>query len=290
MHTTGNYPGYTVPAALFHVLYCIMWDGFRFPVTMNIEASYHPALQALSDAIQELRTDPPQHNRGLKDRIERLLGQFPHFPGHFLYIYNFSEGRIAYAHGIQEILGYPNDAMDLDLLFQIIHPEDGPLVARINQCALEAMGKIRNPVNLHDLSLSVDYRIRKADGRYIKVLDQTSVFEVENTSGKVHSIFSLCKDITGIKSSNKIGWQAHGFEFLDFEPPEGAETQLQYRPTGREMEVVRKMAQGKSSKAIAIELNISPMTVGTHRRNILQRTGMRNTPELIRHATAVGWV
>lgn len=257
---------------------------------MKIETPHHPAVQALRETIQGLRTDPPQHNKDLKKRLEMLLGQFPRFPGHFIYIFNYSEGRMAYVRGIQEVLGYPDHGMDVELLLRLLHPDDASIVARINQCALTAMDKIRNPANLHDLSLSVDYRMRKADGRYIKILDQTSVFEVDEASGKVHSTFSLCKDISGIKTSNTIGWQAHGFEFLDFQPPEGTEDRLQYRPTHREMEVVRMMAEGKGSKAIAVELNISPMTVGTHRRNILQRTGMRNTAELMRHASAVGWV
>ena len=53
---------------------------------------------------------------------------------------------------------------------------------------------------------------------------------------------------------------------------------------------MRKIAQGKGSKAIAEELCISTTTVSTHRRNILQRTGLKNSADLVRYATAVGWV
>lgn len=257
---------------------------------MTVELPLHSNMQTLIRTIQRLRTDPPQQNKDLKRRLEKLLGQFPRFPGHFIHIFNFSEGQMVYAHGIQEVLGYPDEEFDLDQLFRIIHPDDAPIVARLSQCALEAMHKVRNPASVQDLCLSVDYRLRKADGRYIKILDQTAVFEVDGPSGKVHSTFSLCKDITAIKCSNTIGWEAHGFEFLEFEPPEGTADQLQYRPTQRELEVVRKIAQGKGSKVIAEELCISPMTVGTHRRNILQRTGLKNAAELVRHASAVGWV
>ncbi len=257
---------------------------------MENETSLHPALDMLRQSIQGLRTDPPQQNKGLKERLEKLLGQFPRFPGYFLYIYNYSEGRMAYTQGIQEVLGYPDHEMDLELLFQTVHPDDAPIMAQLNQCALDAMNKIRNPANLHDLCLSVDYRIRKADGQYIKVYDQTSVFEVDEATGKVHSTFSLCKDISAIKSANTIGWQAHGFEFLDFVPPVDSVNRVQYQPTSRELDVLKKIAQGQGSKAIAEDLCISPMTVATHRRNLLRRTGVRNTAELIRHASAAGWV
>ena len=257
---------------------------------MKIEPTLPPSVEALRSTIHDLRTDPPQLNKGLKKRLEKLVGQFPHFPGHFIYIYNYSEGRVVYSRGIKEVLGYPDDKADLELLLGALHPEDGPLVARLNQCALEAMGKMRNPANLHDLCLSVDYRMRKADGHYIKVLGQTAVFEVDAVSGKIHSSFSLCKDITAIKSSNTIGWQAHGFETLDFEPPEGTANRLHYQPSQRELEVLKKIAQGKGSKIIAEELCISTMTVSTHRRNILQRTGLKNSADLVRYASAVGWV
>lgn len=257
---------------------------------MKIEVPLHPTMQNLFRAIQALRTDPPQHNKNLKSRLEKLLGQFPRFPGHFLHIFNFSEGQTVYARGMQEVLGYPDEEFDLELLFRIVHPEDAPILARLSHCALEAMDKVRNPASLNDLCLSVDYRLRTAEGRYIKVLDQTAVFEVDGPSGKVHSTFTLCKDISAIKSSATIGWQAHGFEFFDFKPYAGDADRLQYRPSQRELDVVRKIAQGKGSKAIAEELSISPMTVGTHRRNLLLRTGLKNSAELVRHASAVGWV
>ena len=257
---------------------------------MKNEAPLHPELSALRQTIHDLHSDPPLHNHGLKERLEKLLGQFPRFPGYFLYIYNYSEGRVVYSHGFQEILGYPDDEMDIEHMFRILHPDDAPVVARLNQCALEAMSKIRNPANLHDLCLSVDYRMRKADGQYIRVFDQTAVFEVDGPSGKVHSTFSLCKDISAIKSINTIGWQAHGFEFLDFEPPEGSANRVHYRPTNREMDVLKKIAEGQGTKAIADDLYISPMTVATHRRNLLQRTGMKNTAELVKHASEAGWV
>lgn len=257
---------------------------------MKFESPLHPDLNTLQQSIYDLRTDPPQQNKGLKERLEKLLGQFPRFPGYFLYVYNYSEGRMVYTHGIQEVLGYPDDEMDLELLFQTVHPDDAPIMGRLNQCALEAMNKIRNPANLHDLCLSLDYRIRKADGEYLKVFDQTSVFELDEASGKVHSTFSLCKDITAIKSSNIMGWQAHGFEFLDFELPEGSENRLQYQPTTRELDVLKMIAQGQGSKAIAEDLCISPMTVATHRRNLLKRIGVKNTAALISHASAAGWL
>jgi|GEM_PF-505887 len=249
-----------------------------------------PAVASLIDCMEKLRTYPPQRNKGLKQRLEKLLGQFPRFPGHFLYIYNFSEGRITYARGFQDLLGYRDEEVDVHLIFGALHPEDAPIVANLNQRAIEAMAKVRDPKNLMDLSLSVDHRMQKANGEYIKILRQTAVFEVDKCSGKVHSTFSLCKDISTIKPNGSIGWQISGFDLIEFEAPEDTTQRVQYRPSPREMDVLRKLAEGMSSKVIAQELDISLHTVNTHRRNMLSRTGLSNTTELVRRIGGLGWL
>lgn len=49
----------------------------------------------------------------------------------------------------------------------------------------------------------------------------------------------------------------------------------------REIQIIEGLFSGKSSKDIAIDLNISKSTVDTHRRNILKKTGFKSTSEMI---------
>lgn len=49
----------------------------------------------------------------------------------------------------------------------------------------------------------------------------------------------------------------------------------------RELEVLKLLTKGKSSKDIAEELFVSKNTVDTHRRKILEKTGAKTTAELI---------
>lgn len=51
--------------------------------------------------------------------------------------------------------------------------------------------------------------------------------------------------------------------------------------TEREKEILRYIADGNDTKNIAASLNISPNTVDNHRRNMLARTGTRDTTALI---------
>lgn len=51
--------------------------------------------------------------------------------------------------------------------------------------------------------------------------------------------------------------------------------------TPREIEILRLIGLGLSSKLIACQLYISLHTVAGHRANLLQKSGARNTVELV---------
>jgi DNA-binding NarL/FixJ family response regulator len=56
------------------------------------------------------------------------------------------------------------------------------------------------------------------------------------------------------------------------------------RPTPRETEVIRLLAEGKVNKEIAAELGIATRTVETHRAKIMLKLGMQSLPQLVHYA------
>lgn len=58
--------------------------------------------------------------------------------------------------------------------------------------------------------------------------------------------------------------------------------------TSREQTVLLQLAQGKSNKEVANELNISVRTVETHRKNIKRKLGISSTAGLTRYAIEHG--
>ena len=58
--------------------------------------------------------------------------------------------------------------------------------------------------------------------------------------------------------------------------------------TCREREVLRLLANGKSSKEIALVLHISTKTVDTHRRQIMSKVNLFTIPELTKYAIRCG--
>ena len=55
--------------------------------------------------------------------------------------------------------------------------------------------------------------------------------------------------------------------------------------TKREKQILQLIAQGKTTAQIADELFLSPLTVETHRRNMMQKLDVKNAIELINTAT-----
>jgi len=59
--------------------------------------------------------------------------------------------------------------------------------------------------------------------------------------------------------------------------------------TNREIEVLKYIVNGYSTPIIAQKLGISPHTVETYRRNLIEKTGARNTVELAKFAVENGY-
>ncbi|WP_199775523.1 response regulator transcription factor [Microbulbifer pacificus] len=58
----------------------------------------------------------------------------------------------------------------------------------------------------------------------------------------------------------------------------------------RELEILARIAAGATSVEIAEALHISVHTVKNHRKNILRKSGCRNSGQLITRCTALGLV
>lgn len=60
--------------------------------------------------------------------------------------------------------------------------------------------------------------------------------------------------------------------------------------SARELEVLRLIAEGYTNNEIAEKIFISPLTVDSHRKNMLLKLGARNTAALVRLATLNGLI
>lgn len=60
--------------------------------------------------------------------------------------------------------------------------------------------------------------------------------------------------------------------------------------TTTEVEIVKAIARGKTTKEIADERYLSVHTVATHRKNIFRKLGINTAHEVVKYALRAGWV
>ena len=60
--------------------------------------------------------------------------------------------------------------------------------------------------------------------------------------------------------------------------------------TARETEVLKLVAEGKSSKEIAAILCLSIRTVDNHRSNIMRKLNITKNTDLVRYALSMGYI
>jgi two-component system NarL family response regulator len=107
----------------------------------------------------------------------------------------------------------------------------------------------------------------------------------------------VTKSAAGTELVQAIRAVAEGKGYFSPEVAGALAAELRDRPTGegaplarREREVLRLIAEGVRSLAIAEQLHVSVGTVEVHRRNIMRKLGLRTVADLTKHAIREGIV
>jgi DNA-binding CsgD family transcriptional regulator len=128
--------------------------------------------------------------------------------------------------------------------------------------------------------LSTNYRFRNPSGTYSDILVQGYIYY---TTIPYKTVFFL-KIHTNIDWHKKIKHGYHYYKGTDlswFRYPDDNMLMKGNVFSDREFEIIRLIESGLNSDEIGIKLFISPHTVNTHRRNILEKSGKESVSELI---------
>ena len=190
---------------------------------------------------------------------------------------------------LTEVLGYKPGEMTVPFFISKIHPEDQPWFLNFENKVREFFGKL-NAKQVPHYKVRYDYRIRKKNGDYIRIMQQVTILQFTGENNIIRTLITHT-DISHIK---KDGAPALSFIGLNGEP---SYINVQVKNlfaeevvTSREKEILNLLVKGYDSKTISRELYISKQTVDTHRKNLLRKTGCDNTAALALTAIRKGWV
>ncbi len=201
------------------------------------------------------------------------------------YVIGFRENKLLFKKGFQDLLGYDEKEVTIDLIRQLHHPNDHEITNRIYKAAI--LHGLKNPEDSKNNTLFISFRIRKKNGSYIKILSKSTVFETDET-GRFISSLVIFKDISFIDKTDNVNWEFKTKKFM-----KGFFKQQVYKAyqnffTQREIEIITKINKGLTNKEIAHKLNISEHTVATHRKNILRKSNCHCSEELIHFCKGKG--
>lgn len=155
-------------------------------------------------------------------------------------------------------------------------------------------------INLIDYDGILDLQQMKVKYPSINILVLTnSVSKTEFTelskSGIKNILYKTADrdDIISAIDCTLKGKKYYSEEILDLMLELGENKQVHEVPsalTSSEIEIVRLIAEGMTTKEIAHRKHISFHTVNTHRKNIFRKIGVSNASELIIHAIKAGWI
>jgi len=236
----------------------------------------------------------PKKKELILEIIDQIASCFA--AGSFYYfILNFENIKMDFVHdGVTDVLGVEPKEFTMEECFKKMHPDD---LAFMNEKEALVFDFFFNKIPKEDFfSYKSVYimRIKHTDGTYRTLLHQASVFNASD-DGKIHQSLCVHTDITHLnipinhnvsfistkKQSFHYAKNSEGYSIID--ENKSALEKIPFKDifSKREKEIIEILAQGKTFNEIAKILFISPHTINTHKRNILSKSGCKNTPELI---------
>ncbi len=190
----------------------------------------------------------------------------------------------------ETVLGYDIDEahkVGTEYFNRLIHPDDFINLTEAGVYFLEMAFNL--PVEfIKDHKQISEYRIKKANGKWIKVVEQHICLEFDKR-GNVWLVLSML-DISpnqdlGVPSQSRLLNFKTG-QLYKFPPGPIAK---EISPlTKREKQILELLATGLISKQIADKLYISTNTVNTHRQRIIEKLNVANTAEAINYSGRIG--
>lgn len=194
-----------------------------------------------------------------------------------------SATMVAHNDCFQKWFGHPPESAFMSWLYDRIHLDDLKAVIRhveLHWQMVNDFPQVRE--ELTSIQYHINLRMRMADGSYRDFERRTRFLDFDTDKNLQHTI-GIFTDITHLNKSKEIQTFVSGINLETYGVPDDyfKVASSSHSFTDRQLDVLRLLKQGKTSKDIAEALFISENTVNFHRKNLLRLTNASNTAELL---------
>lgn len=219
------------------------------------------------------------HNISQEHPIVQKLEELMEENDQFFSVRNMSLIQYVYtSKRSMEILGVEPCDVNAGFFLNSVHPDDFDRLGTGKVHMMKLTEKIY-AAKAGSAFMSYTLRIRDSEGIYKNLLGQSYLFYSGIPCKAVYMI-QVITNVSWCKKINKDGHYYAGDDISLFKFPDENLLCMGSILSTREIEIVKLIAKGLSSKEIAQKIFLSVNTVNTHRKNITKKTGM-TTPDVI---------
>jgi DNA-binding CsgD family transcriptional regulator len=215
------------------------------------------------------------HNHAIIQKLNELMEE----NDQFFSVRNMSLIQYVFtSEGCKKLLGVEPGDVNSGLFLNSVHPDDFDRLGSGKVRMMKVTEKIYT-AKAGNALMSYSLRIRNSEGVYKHLLGQSYFFHSDIPRKTVFMI-QVVTDVSWCKKVNKDGHYYYGDDISLFKFPDENLLSKGSVLSKREIEIVKLIAEGLSSKEIAQKVFLSVNTVNTHRNNIIKKYGMA-TPYVI---------
>ncbi|MDB5255439.1 MAG: hypothetical protein JWM14_134 [Chitinophagaceae bacterium] len=230
-----------------------------------------------------------------RDEFKFLLGHL----GGIAYIFNYKTGLYEYmSSNVQSELGYkPQQFMGepgAHFIYTLIAEEQvAPFTGAIMQDILIYLSTHSTPETGRDYRFTCSLKLKNIANEYKWFIIDTNIIQADKKGFPVRSLVT-CTNIHAYKKDDTLHYTVLKKDqdgiYQTVHQGDANKNQEVNELSSRETEIMKLIVNGYKSKQIAEKLFISPYTVLTHRRNILQKTQCKGTAQLTKFAFVKGFI
>ncbi len=214
------------------------------------------------------------------ERYLALNKKIINFPDQATYVYSFKENRMVYAKGWLQLLGYPDESVNMLMIVNATSERFAKFAAELNDKALLFLSK--QTENLEEYSFTIELEKIHNNGAVIPLFSRVAVYKA--CDGKIEEIIGISHRMDSLRLGDIMQYAAYGPQKTAFEETLNKELFNYYAISRKEKEAIQLASEGLAFKEIANQLNVSQSAIEKRILPLYKRFNVHSLTHLVSFA------
>lgn len=208
----------------------------------------------------------------------------------YFYVIDFADMSISHiSPSIYEMHNFEVGKVTFDDILNTLHPDDIDFISKTEATIASFFYDNIGQEKLLQYKMNYCFRAKMKNGEYA-IINHQALLLTFNKSGGYGKSLNIHTRIDHLTNTNTYQFSLIGLNgqpsYMNLHNQTGFAKEASF--SKREIEILKLISNGNSSKEIAKNLSISELTVKEHRKNILKKANVKNTSQLIKSCVLQG--